>query len=229
MTTRVRDPGQRVEAHVLAVVLDRAHARFFDVQLSRALELPSLHSPAMRGGKFHSDRQGGPGWGEHDYHGRIREEQRRHIDAVVQRLLRLDRERPVDGLVLAGPGPAAAAIVRALPPALTRRLIGTAHLNPTEVTPAAVWQAAREARVVEAADRTSLLVDWLNELLFHAEAEWWVPVEFAAVRATDTAISARVRGLPSAEPPAALKAATLPGVSVRDVPGGLEAKVVLQT
>jgi peptide subunit release factor 1 (eRF1) len=131
---------------VLVVVLDRGHARFFDVSASEAAELPCLRSPAMRGGKFHSDRQGGPGWGEHDYHGRIREEARRHINAVVQRLERLDRERPADGLLVAGPGPAAGAVARSLPPVLAARLIGTAHLKPAEVTPATVARAARQAR-----------------------------------------------------------------------------------
>jgi len=50
---------------VLVVVVDRAHARFFEVGANdpHAVELPGLSSPAMRGGKFHSDRQGGPGWG----------------------------------------------------------------------------------------------------------------------------------------------------------------------
>ncbi len=41
---------------VLAVVTDRAHARFFDVGASEAMELTSLHSPAGRGGRFHSAR-----------------------------------------------------------------------------------------------------------------------------------------------------------------------------
>ncbi|HEU5260456.1 MAG TPA: archease [Gemmatimonadales bacterium] len=81
---------------------------------------------------------------------------------------------------------------------------------------------------VESADRTSLLVDWLNELLFHAQAEWWIPVEFAAVRATDTGIHARARGVSAGEPPAVFHAAAPHQVRVRDVPGGLEAKVTLE-
>ena len=100
----------------------------------------------MRGGKFHSDRQGGPGWGEHAYHGRIREEERRHVEGVVQRLLRLDRERPADGLLVAGSGRAVATLALALPPALADRLVATTRLNPTEVTPAVVARAARAAR-----------------------------------------------------------------------------------
>jgi peptide subunit release factor 1 (eRF1) len=131
---------------VLAVVLDRAHARFFEVTDAGVKELPSYQSPAMRGGRFHSDRQGSPGWGEHAYHGRIREEQRRHVEGVVQRLLRLDRERPADGLLVAGIGGAVASLALALPPTLADRLVATTRLNPTEVTSATVADAARRAQ-----------------------------------------------------------------------------------
>ena len=140
MTTTVAD--RAADERVLAVVLDRAHARFFDVTAAGAAELSSLHSPAMRGGKFHSDRQGGPGWGEHDYHDRIREEERRHHAAIAEQLERLHRLHPTAGLVLAGPGGAGAALQRALPATLAERVIGTARLNPTEVTAAVVHAAA---------------------------------------------------------------------------------------
>jgi len=42
---------------VLAVVTDRAHARFFDVGASEAMELTSLHSPAGRGGRHRAATQ----------------------------------------------------------------------------------------------------------------------------------------------------------------------------
>jgi peptide subunit release factor 1 (eRF1) len=142
MTTAVQQDIGRV----LAVVLDRAHARFFEVTATGVTELPNFQSPGMRGGTFHSDRQGGPGWGEHAYHGRIREEERRHLDGVVEHLLRLDREHPADGLLVAGPGaPITAALTKALPPTLADRLIGTAGMNLLEVTPAVVGRAARAA------------------------------------------------------------------------------------
>jgi len=131
---------------VLAVVTDRAHARFFDVGESGAVELTSLSSPAMRGAKFHSDRQGGPGWGEHAYQGRVREEQRRHLAAVTERLAAFGREHPDATLLLAGPGTAAGALRRALPPELGKRVLGTAKLNPTELTPAKVYRATQRLR-----------------------------------------------------------------------------------
>ncbi len=139
--------GGRPETHpgrLIAVVLDRAHARFFEVTAAGTVELPSLHSPAMRGGRFHSDRQGGPGWGEHDYHDRIREEERRHFTAIAERLVALQRASPVAGVVLAGPGSAAAGLRGFLPPALAAQVIGSAKLNPTEVSLARVQDVARK-------------------------------------------------------------------------------------
>jgi peptide subunit release factor 1 (eRF1) len=132
--------------HVLAVVIDRAHARFFEVTKRGAAELADFRSPAMRGKRFHSDRQGGPGWGEREYHGRIREEEHRHLAGVVEHLVQLDRARPADGLLLSGPGPATAALAKRLPPALADRVIGVTHLTPQDATPAGVARAADSAR-----------------------------------------------------------------------------------
>jgi SHS2 domain-containing protein len=80
---------------------------------------------------------------------------------------------------------------------------------------------------LHAGDRAALLVDWLNELLYRAEAEWWVPVEFDIEQASNHEVHARVRGVPVATSPAAVKAATLHGVQVVPGPAGLEATVVL--
>ena len=156
---------------VLAVVVDRAHARFFEVGETETVELTSLQSPAMRGGKFHSDRQGGPGWGEHAYHGRIREEQRRHLAAVAERVAAFEREHPAADVVLAGPGGAAAALRRVLPPELDARVIGTAQLNPTEVTPAAVQRAAKRLRQAREGEAQRALVASVLEGLGTGRAE----------------------------------------------------------
>jgi len=80
---------------------------------------------------------------------------------------------------------------------------------------------------LRAGDRAALLVDWLNELLYRAEAEWWVPVEFIVEHASNQEVRARVRGMSVATSPAAVKAATLYGVQVVPGPAGLEATVVL--
>jgi peptide subunit release factor 1 (eRF1) len=156
---------------LVAVVLDRAHARFFEVTAAGTVELPSLHSPAMRGGRFHSDRQGGPGWGEHDYHGRIREEERRHYAGIAERLIALQRAGPLGGVVLAAPGSTAAALRGFLPPALADRVIGSARLNPTEVTQARVQDVARRLQEKHRRDTERALVSGLLEGLGTGWAE----------------------------------------------------------
>ncbi len=137
----VREPDP-----VVAVVLDRTHARFFEVSGARVVEVTGLVSPGTRGGRFHSDREDAPGGGEHGYHRRLREEERRHYAAIARRLLELKRARGARGLLLAGPGPVPRAFRRALPEGLAARVIGTAQLNPLEVTAPAVKRAAVRAR-----------------------------------------------------------------------------------
>jgi len=80
---------------------------------------------------------------------------------------------------------------------------------------------------VSAPDRAALLADWLNELIYLAEAERWVGAEFEVASAEDGRVRARVRGVLIERAPALLKAATLHGLRVDDVPGGLEGQVIL--
>lgn len=128
--------------HIMTVVLDRAHARFFDVGPTATVELASLRSPATRGGKYHSDRADAPGRGENAYHGRLREEERSHITAVAARLVALDTD-PAFEFVLVGPVHLTRALRRALPRSLDGRCIGTAHLDFKRLTPAIVQREAR--------------------------------------------------------------------------------------
>jgi SHS2 domain-containing protein len=81
--------------------------------------------------------------------------------------------------------------------------------------------------VVRAPDRAALLVDWLNELVFLAETERWVPLEFEMLEATDRAVRARARGVRTEEAPSRVKAATFHGLEVIAGPDGFEAQVVL--
>jgi peptide subunit release factor 1 (eRF1) len=122
---------------LLTVVLDRTGARFFEVTAFATGELPGLRANSTRGKRFHGD-QDGPGWGEHTYNNRIREEKQRHYEAIARELFALDRRHPAHGIVLAGPGPEAGAVEPFLHSYLVERLIGTARLNPKDATPAAV-------------------------------------------------------------------------------------------
>ena len=150
-----------VDATSLVVAVDHAHARFFLVRKHETVELPCLVSPRMRGGRFHSDRQGSPGWGEGGFHGRRREEERRHMAAVARRIAGELRAHDVHELILGGSAPVLAALRNVLPATVARLLAGTAPLNPVELTPAAV------ARITPALQRSHtrlLQAEWLAKL-----------------------------------------------------------------
>ena len=68
---------------------------------------------------------------------------------------------------------------------------------------------------VSAHDRESLLVDWLNEILFVAETGLWVPLEIEVLEASDTRLRARARGVTVELSPSMVKAATFHGLEVR--------------
>ena len=127
---------------VLVVAFDRAHARFFLVSSGSARELDGLVDTSRRGGGFHGDRRDAPGWGERDYHHRLREERHRHCAAIADHLQQLISERPARGIVVAGPGKEVAALMPFLSRELARRVLGTTSLNPTAVSAAEAQVAA---------------------------------------------------------------------------------------
>ena len=95
--------------------------------------------------------------------------------------------------------------------------------------------AARAERMVpvkvEAGDRETLLVAWLNELLYLHEVEEFVAAEFAITHLSDTALEAEVwgEGVDRARHPLVghVKAATYHRLRVQPVQGGWEAQVVV--
>ena len=131
---------------LLTVAMDRTSARIFEVTAYGAKEIADLHSESTRGGKFHSDRHGAPGMGEHTYHNRIRNEKARHLGMIADTLFRLDRAEPSHGLILAGIGTDAASLTPFLHPYLKAKVMGTAKLNPKETGPAHVHAATLVAR-----------------------------------------------------------------------------------
>jgi SHS2 domain-containing protein len=80
---------------------------------------------------------------------------------------------------------------------------------------------------VSSPDRASLLADWLNELVFLAETERWVATDFGIELADERSVRARVRGVDVESVPGLVKAATLHGLRMEDVPGGMEGEVIL--
>lgn len=149
---------------LLTVVLDRTAARFFEVTAFGARELPSLWAEATRGKRFHGDEDG-PGWGEHSYNNRIREEKQRHFEAIARELFAIDRRHPAHGIVLAGTGTDAAAVEPFLHNYLVERVLGTARLNPKEATPALVHQATLAVREAWERDSERALVREMQESL----------------------------------------------------------------
>ena len=78
-----------------------------------------------------------------------------------------------------------------------------------------------------APDRERLLVDWLNELIFLAETDRWVATRFEIERADSQSAEVRAAGVEIPRPRGLVKAATLHGLRIRDVDGGVEGEVVL--
>ncbi|HEX2250796.1 MAG TPA: hypothetical protein VHH32_10630 [Gemmatimonadales bacterium] len=147
---------------LLTVVLDRTSARLFEVTAYETRELPGLRAESTRGKRFHGD-QNGPGWGEHTYNNRIRQEKQRHYEAIARELFTIDRRHPAHGIVLAGPGPEARAVEPFLHSYLVERLIGTARLTPKDATLAsvhAITLAVREAH--ERAEERALVHEMLE-------------------------------------------------------------------
>lgn len=143
---------------LLTVVMDRTSARIFEVTAYGAKEVADIRSEATRGGKFHSDRHGAPGMGEHTYHNRIRNEKKRHLGAIAEALFRLDRAAPAHGFILAGIGTDAASLTPFLHPYLKGKVMGTARLNPKETSAAHVHAATLAARAQAEQESEAALV-----------------------------------------------------------------------
>src|SRR6266699_2962142 len=92
---------------ILVAACDRTSARFFAVTAYDVAELPSLTALATRSGKFHGERHAkkgsvlAGGFGEHNYHMRIREEKQRHYAGVADRIFQIQAQRPLAGRVAA--------------------------------------------------------------------------------------------------------------------------------
>jgi len=82
---------------------------------------------------------------------------------------------------------------------------------------------------LSAHDREALLVDVLNELIYLAESERWLPVDARAQESAADRVALDVAGVPVEEAPCAVKAATLHGLEVVERDGRWTATVILDT
>jgi len=82
-------------------------------------------------------------------------------------------------------------------------------------------------------NREELLVSWLNELIFQFSAHNFLAKQFKIKKIMDNLISADVRGekidLAKHKILTEIKAATYHDLEIKNIAGGLEAKVILDT
>lgn len=112
---------------LLAAVLDKSGASLYEVTAFDVRQLEELPSGSARGHRFHSDRHGAPGQGEHGFHNRLKHNRGQLFAVVAQRLFDLDREEPVRGLVLASAGNEAESLRMFLHPYVAGKVLGTAR------------------------------------------------------------------------------------------------------
>jgi SHS2 domain-containing protein len=80
-----------------------------------------------------------------------------------------------------------------------------------------------------ALDVETLLIDWLNELLYLAEVHGIAYTTFEFAHLTSTALTATLRGGPIAAYGGYVKAATLHDLAVVAIPEGYETEIVFDT
>jgi peptide chain release factor subunit 1 len=142
---------------ILVVAGDRTGARFFEVTAFDVTELAGLAAvDVSRGSRFHGERQtvrtagaggratGSPG--EHNYHMRIREEKHRHYARVADQIFQRHAHGALTGIVVAGVGADAGALVPHLHTTLHDLVLGVVRLNPKKITPAEAREAALALR-----------------------------------------------------------------------------------
>ena len=133
---------------ILVIACDRTGARFFAVTAFDVTELAGLAAVEVsRGGRFAGAggrAAGSPG--EHNYHMRIREEKHRHYARVADQIYQRHAQGALTGLVVAGVGADAAALVPHLHTTLHELVLGVVKLNPKKISPAEAREAALALR-----------------------------------------------------------------------------------
>lgn len=82
---------------------------------------------------------------------------------------------------------------------------------------------------LEALDAETLLIDWLNELLYLGEREELAFVAFTFEQLTRTTLKATVAGAPISEYRHSIKAATFHNLAIRPTALGYETEIVFDT
>ena len=112
---------------LLAAVLDKSGASLYEVTAFEARKLEDVLAALPRGHRFHGDRHGAPGKGEHGFHNRLRHDREQLFATVAQQLFDLDRREPVRGIVLGSAGNEAESLRMFLHPYVAGKVLGTAR------------------------------------------------------------------------------------------------------
>ncbi|MGH7524433.1 MAG: hypothetical protein ACREK8_09010 [Gemmatimonadales bacterium] len=148
---------------ILTVTLDRNSALIWEVTAYEAKMVQKVVSEVTRGMRYHAAGARGDATGEHTFHNRIRDERRRHLEAVARAVFDLDRRSPGHQIVIAAPANEAAALEPFLHNYVADRLIGLARLAPKDATPAAVHQLAMAVKAAHARASEARHIDDLAE------------------------------------------------------------------
>ena len=107
-------------------------------------------------------------------------------------------------------------------------LFAEAALGMVALTGAQTQPGATVRRRIELAaeDYESLLVAWLQELLYYTEAEERVFTTYHIEQLDSTHLRAEVEGAPTGRPDKAIKAATYHNLKINQTPEGYETTIV---
>ncbi len=97
-------------------------------------------------------------------------------------------------------------------------------MHGTALEPPTGWS---DEVVLTAGDREALLVEWLNELVFHSEVAKVLFTEFGITHLSDRLLVAAIRGTRVERLRNPVKAATYHGLSITERAGRVSAKVIL--
>ncbi len=131
---------------LLVAVVDKTGASLFEVTAFEARKIGDIEAATRKGGRFHTDRHGAPGFGEHGFNNRLRHEREQLFDALAGRLFDLDRREPVRGIILASAGPEADSLRMFLHPYVAGKVVGTGRMARRGASVGAVHALALDVR-----------------------------------------------------------------------------------
>jgi SHS2 domain-containing protein len=100
-------------------------------------------------------------------------------------------------------------------------------LSAIQGQPASTQETSSREVAVSGLDRETLLVNWLNELLYLQDVHQESYSRFQVLAITDTSLRASVHGEPNASSRRVVKAVTFHGLKLEHLPDGWEATIVV--